>query len=363
MAASPAQPRPRAYHPIGIDTLQYRAYPSPAADAPPIGVLLVNLGTPAAPDRASVRRYLAEFLSDPRVVELWRPAWLALLYGIILNTRPAKSARAYASVWDEDGSPLLAVSRRQAAALSAELAADGVRVVLAMRYGRPAIREGIEQLLGAGVTRLLVLPLYPQYSATTTASVFDAVAAELSRTRRIPELRLVNEYHLDEAYLAALAASVRRYQAEHGQPDCLLMSFHGIPAEYAEAGDPYGEQCRATARALATRLGLADDDYRLSFQSRLGPKQWLSPYTDDTVRALAADGVRHLQVVCPGFSADCLETLEEVAVENREYFLAAGGQCYQYIPCLNDQADHVAMMRQLVARHSLGWPGAPAVAR
>lgn len=327
------------------------------ASAPATGVLLVNLGTPDEPRRGAVRRYLAEFLWDPRVVEMSRPLWWLVLNGIILNTRPARSARAYASVWGENGSPLLVHSRQQRDALERRLSGQGAppRVALAMRYGSPSIAGAIDQLRSEGVSKLLVLPLYPQYSATTTASVFDAVADALRRMRRIPALRMIDSYHDHPAYIDALAASVREFQAEHGVPDRLLMSFHGIPREYFDAGDPYFCHCQKTARLLAERLGLSTRDYAVTFQSRLGPREWLRPYTDETVRSLPAEGVRHVQVICPGFSADCLETLEEISVENRDYFLQAGGERFEYIPCLNARDDHVQMMQTLVAEHMAGW--------
>lgn len=325
---------------------------------PTTGVLMVNLGTPDAPDRKSVRRYLKEFLWDPRVVEMPRPLWWLVLNLIILNTRPARSARAYASVWGKSGSPLLEISRAQSAALAERLSGAGedrAHLALAMRYGTPSIAEGLEALRARGARRILVLPMYPQYSATTTASVFDAVTEEVRRWRWIPELRFVNQYHDDLGYLDALAASVQEYQSEHGRPDLLLMSFHGIPREYFDAGDPYHCQCHKTARLLAERLGLGVGEYQVSFQSRLGPKQWLEPYTDETLKSLPGKGVRNVQVVCPGFSADCLETLEEIAVENRDVFLEAGGETYRYIPCLNDQRAHVDALAGLVRRHMAGW--------
>ncbi len=341
--------------------MQYRS-PTDFSHAatPRTGVLLANLGTPEAPDRRSVRRYLKEFLWDPRVVEASRPLWWLVLNGIILNTRPARSARAYASVWGENGSPLLDMSLRQHRALSEALGqrhgADVV-VALGMRYGKPSIREALESLDAAGCRRLLVLPLYPQYSATTTASIFDAVTTELHRWRWIPELRFVNQYHDHDGYIDALADSVRRHQQQHGRPRLLLMSFHGIPREYFDHGDPYYCHCQKTARLLAERLGLAADDYRVTFQSRLGPKQWLQPYTDATLRELPASGIRDVQVICPGFSADCLETLEEIAVENRDTFVEAGGERYGYIPALNDDTAHIDMLAGLVDRHLAGWAG------
>lgn len=322
------------------------------------GILLVNLGTPDAPDRNSVRRYLKEFLWDPRVVEVPRPIWWFVLNAVILNTRPGRSAKAYQKVWTDQGSPLLSVSQAQRDALAKLLErrfGEPVPVVLAMRYGRPSIRQGLEALRDQGVRRLLVLPLYPQYSATTTASIFDAVTAELRRWRWIPELRFINHYHDNPDYIAALAESVRAHRAEHGDADRLLMSFHGIPEEYFHAGDPYHCECHKTGRLLAESLGLDESAWQISFQSRLGPKQWLQPYTDQTLEELAGRGVKSVQVICPGFSADCLETLEEIAMENRDTFLEAGGERYEYIPCLNDQQPHIEMLAGLAEQHMQGW--------
>jgi len=326
--------------------------------APAMGVLLVNLGTPDAPDRAAVRRYLKEFLWDPRVVETPRALWWLILNGIILTTRPQRSARAYASIWGKEGSPLLTISRAQHARLAEALGPE-LKVELAMRYGQPSIPQALAALRQAGVRRLLVLPLYPQYSGTTTASVFDAVTREISGWRWIPELRFVNQYHDDPALIAALADSVRAYQARHGRPQRLVMSFHGLPQAYCDAGDPYFCQCHKTARLLAERLELATEDYAIAFQSRLGVKAWLQPYTDAYLQGLPAQGIRRVQVICPGFSADCLETLEEVAMENRDHFLAKGGESYDYIPCLNDGEGHIAFLKGLIHRHLQGWEPAP----
>ena len=322
------------------------------------GILLVNLGTPDAPDRASVRRYLKEFLWDPRVVEMPRPIWWLVLNLVILNTRPSRSAKAYEKVWTEQGSPLLSISREQELALRhavQERHGDEVCVALAMRYGSPSIKQGLEKLREQGARRVLVLPLYPQYSATTTASIFDEVTAQLRRWRWLPELRFINHYHDEPAYIAALADSIRNWRADHGEADKLLLSFHGIPQDYFEKGDPYFCECQKTGRLLAEALGLNEDQWQLTFQSRLGPKQWLQPYTDQTLEKMAGDGVKSVQVVCPGFSADCLETLEEVAMENRDIFLEAGGERYEYIPCLNAQPPHIDMLANLVDRHLGGW--------
>jgi ferrochelatase len=322
------------------------------------GVLLVNVGTPDAPDRAAVRRYLKEFLWDPRVVEMARPLWWLVLNLVILNTRPRRSAHAYAKVWSDAGSPLLVISRRQHAALQAGLQEQfgtGVKVALAMRYGNPSIAAGLEELRQAGARRLLVLPLYPQYSATTTASVFDAVTQELQGWRWLPEMRFINHYHDFPAYIAVLADSVRNYWSEHGEPERLVMSFHGIPEDYFRAGDPYHCECQKTGRLLAAALDLPADRWLLTFQSRLGPKQWLQPYTDKTLKALGKAGVNNVHVICPGFSVDCLETLEEIRLQDGDIFLAAGGKHFGYIPCLNADPAHIAALLQLIGQHAGGW--------
>ncbi len=323
-----------------------------------IGVLMVNLGTPDAPDKSAVRRYLKEFLWDRRVVEVPRPIWWFVLNGIILNTRPARSAKAYQKVWTEHGSPLLSISVQQRDALATALNnhfGREVPVVLGMRYGRPSIASALGELRDTGVRRILVLPMYPQYSATTTASIFDAVTTELRQWRWLPELRFINHYHDDPAYISALASSVNRHRAQHGDADRLLMSFHGIPEDYFHKGDPYYCECQKTGRLLAESLQLNADQWQLSFQSRLGRQQWLQPYTDHTLEAMPAQGVKSVQVMCPGFSADCLETLEEIAMENRDVFRDAGGERYEYIPCLNDDAEHIALLSKLVDRHTQGW--------
>jgi len=334
-------------------------------DAPEaLGVLLVNLGTPDAPTTPAVRRYLAEFLSDPRVVELPRPLWWLILHGVILRIRPARSAHAYQAVWTEQGSPLLDISQRLADVLGRRLAETlpgTVRVELGMRYGNPSIPAALRRLRDANCRRLLVLPLYPQYSATTTGSTFDAVTRELSTWRWVPELRTVNQYHDVPGHIEALAQSVRDHWAAHGRPDRLLFSFHGIPKDYFLGGDPYHCQCQKTARLVAEALDLPRETWALSFQSRVGTKEWLRPYTDETLKAWGAQGVGSVQVICPGFAADCLETLEEIAVENRGYFLGAGGRDYGYIPALNDSPAQVQVLCDLVRRHTANWPEAEAV--
>lgn len=331
-------------------------------DAPEsLGVLVLNLGTPEAPTARAVRRYLGEFLWDPRVVEIPRPIWWLILHGLILRVRPARSARAYRAIWTERGSPLLEIARRQAEGLQGRLSAllpGPVRVVLGMRYGSPSIPQALSELKAAQVRRLLVLPLYPQYSATTTASTFDAVTLELSRWRWIPELRFINQYHDEPAYIAALVASIREHWADRGEPRRLLFSFHGIPKDYFLKGDPYHCQCHKTARLVCESLDLSPERWALAFQSRVGTKEWLRPYTDETLKSWGGQALSSVQVISPGFSADCLETLEEIGVENRALFQAAGGGDYGYIPCLNDRPDHLSMLADLVRRHSAGWPEA-----
>jgi len=327
-----------------------------------LGVFLINLGTPDAPTAPAVRRYLAEFLNDPRVIELPRALWWPVLHGILLRLRPRRSARSYRAVWTARGSPLLAIARRQTTALQARLdrrLSGQVRVVLGMRYGNPSIPAALAGLRDLNARRILVLPLYPQYSATTTASGFDAVTAELTTWRRLPELRFVNQYHDEPGYIAALAQSIRAHWADQGEPDRLLFSFHGLPREYLLRGDPYGCQCRKTARLTAAALGLAPQRWQIAFQSRVGRKEWLRPYTDETLTAWGREGVGKAHVICPGFSADCLETLEEIAVTNRDGFLAAGGQDFDYIPALNDRPDHLEMLEGLVRRHIAGWQPEP----
>ncbi len=323
------------------------------------GILLVNLGTPDAPDTASVRRYLAEFLWDPRVIEVARPLWWLILHGVILRIRPRKSAEAYAKVWSEEGSPLLSISKRQHAAFQHELGermGHDIPVALGMRYGNPSIASALAELRAKAVRRLLVLPLYPQYSASTTASVFDAIAADLQRTRWLPELRFINQYHDEHGYIEALAASIREHWQNNGRAQRLLFSFHGLPHRYLLSGDPYHCHCHKTARLLAAKLGLDDGDWILSFQSRVGREEWLRPYTDETVARLGREGIRSLDVACPGFSADCLETLEEIAMQNGEIFEEAGGETLNYVPALNDRNDHISFLVDLALRHCQGWP-------
>jgi len=322
------------------------------------GILLVNLGTPEAPTAKALRPYLKQFLGDPRVVEVPRPIWWLILNGIILPFRSPKSAKAYAEVWTEEGSPLMINSQRLADKLGAEIGRElpDVSVALAMSYGQPSIRNALDRFKAENVQRLLVLPLYPQYSATTTASVFDQVTTWMQGQRWFPELRFINDFYREDAWQQAVADSVRDFQAEHGQPDKLLFSFHGIPKRNLLAGDPYYCQCQFSARHIADRLGLEEHQWQASFQSRLGRAEWLKPYTDKTLEELGHSGVKQLQVVCPGFSIDCLETLEEIAMEGKEEFVEAGGEDLKYIPCLNDSDAHVAVLSALCRRHGQGWP-------
>jgi ferrochelatase len=327
------------------------------------GVLYCNLGTPDSPTTADVRRFLAEFLSDPRVVEIPRIIWMLILHGIILRFRPAKSAAKYASIWTPQGSPLKVWTEKQAKLLQGWLAQRGhlVPVRYAMRYGQTSIASQLDAFKAEGVTRVLVLPAYPQYSATTTASLFDAVYAWASRSRAIPELRFVNHYHDAPPYIAALAASIRLYWQKNGRPDQLVMSFHGVPERTLHLGDPYHCECFKTARLLADALGLDKNQFKVTFQSRLGRAKWLEPYTEPTLIALGKSGVKRVDVVCPGFTSDCLETLEEIAMEGRAAFLMAGGQAFHYIPCLNDDPQWITALCEVTQQHLAGWPtlGAP----
>ncbi len=324
-----------------------------------LGILLINLGTPEAPTPKAVRRYLAEFLSDPRVVELPHPLWWLILHGFVLRTRPHRSAEAYGKIWTAQGSPLLVIARKQAVALQEALdqrLAGPVNVVLAMRYGNPSIAAGLEQLRLANARQLLILPLYPQYSATTTGSAFDAVVDILKTWRWWPEIRTVLDYHDDEGYLHALVSQIQAAWTVHGQPQRLLFSFHGLPREAVLAGDPYFYQCQKTAALVAQRLGLEADSWQIAFQSRFGPREWLSPYTEQVLLDWGKARVASVNVVCPGFSADCLETLEEIGIRARHLFINAGGGRFDYIPALNDSPAHIEALAGLAMKHIQGWP-------
>lgn len=339
--------------------MHYRGTPDyPHDSVPRSGVLLVNLGTPDAPTTPALRRYLKEFLSDPRVIEVPRLLWFFILR-VILLIRPSRSAAAYRKVWTEKGSPLLEISRQQADAVRSALGArcaGPVSVELGMRYGSPSIADAMEALRKDDVRRLLVLPLYPQYSAATTASSFDALADYLKQLRWLPELRFATNYHDREGYIRALANSIREHWESHGRGDRLLFSFHGLPKSYLLKGDPYHCECHKTARLVAEILDLDAHDYQVSFQSRVGREEWLRPYTDETVEKLAAEGIRKLDVICPGFSADCLETLEEIAMQNAEIFEQHGGDSLRYIPCLNARDDHIRFLAGLCLEKMADWP-------
>jgi ferrochelatase len=327
-------------------------------EPPRTALLVVNLGTPDEPTAAALRRYLREFLSDPRVVEIPRLVWWPILHGIILRTRPARSAAKYATVWTPEGSPLAVWTQRQTAALGAQLAAAGHGVIVrhAMRYGSPSVASVMDALRAEGATRVLVLPMYPQYAAATTASVADAVMQWAQQARRQPELRFVAEYHDDAGYIEALAQRLQAHWAENGRGDKLVLSFHGVPERSLLMGDPYHCQCHVTARLLAQRLGLSREQMIVTFQSRFGKAKWLEPYTEPTLRSLAAQGVKAVDVMCPGFVADCLETLEEIAQEAHEAFMEAGGERFAYVSCLNDEPRFIEALAALALRHLQGWP-------
>ena len=324
-------------------------------------VLLINLGTPEAPTAPAVRRYLKEFLSDPRVVEIPRAIWWLILNGIILNVRPKKSAEKYAAIWTTEGSPLKVHSERQAAMLRGFLGQAGhhVEVAYAMRYGQPSIPASLSRLKAAGCTRILLLPLYPQYSSSTTATAIDAAFAWTRTLRNQPEIRTVRSFADDPGYIGALVNSVRQHWMINGHPTSsyqLVMSFHGVPRYTLDKGDPYHCECHKTGRLLAEALNLGSEAYQICFQSRFGRAQWLQPYTAPTLAALGKQGVQRVDVICPGFPADCLETLEEIAIEGKKEFLQAGGKDYQYVPCLNERDDWIHALTRLAETHLQGWP-------
>ena len=327
-------------------------------EAERIGVLLTNLGTPDAPETGALRRYLAQFLADPRVVELPRLLWRLILHGIILRIRPRRSAAAYRKIWTEQGSPLLVHTREQCQQLAARLGerhGEDVVVDFAMRYGNPSMGSVLERLQRRGVRRLLVLPLYPQYSASTGGSTFDALARDFMHRRWIPELRFITHYHDWPPYIEAMARRIEAHWGDNGRGEHLLLSFHGVPLRYLHNGDPYFCECHKTSRLLAERLELEDGAWTVTFQSRFGREEWLRPYTDETLRALPERGVRTVDVFCPGFSSDCLETLEEIDEENRGYFLEAGGERFSYIPALNAAPEHIDALVRLVEENLAGW--------
>lgn len=311
------------------------------------GILLANLGTPDAPTPEAVKRYLRQFLSDSRVVDTPRALWWPILRGVILPLRSPRVAKLYQSVWMEEGSPLMVYSRQQQQALAKRL--PDTPVVLGMSYGSPSLASAVEELLTHNVDHIVVLPLYPQYSCSTVAAVWDELARILATKRHIPGVSFIRDYADDDDYIQALVSSAKASFAEHGEPDVLLLSYHGIPQRYADEGDDYPQRCRDTTRELASALDISPDKVMMTYQSRFGREPWLTPYTDATLKMLGEKGVQHVQVMCPGFSADCLETLEEIAVQNKEFFLEAGGKKYEYIPALNASSEHIEMMVNLTA--------------
>ena len=330
----------------------------PPIQRPRVGVLLVNLGSPSGTDTQSVRRYLKQFLSDPRVIETWRPLWWLILNLVILNIRPKKSAHAYSLIWDRElnQSPLIVITRRQSEALAARLAGDDIVVDWAMRYGEPAIGERLAAMRAAGCDRILLAPLYPQYSAATTATANDAAFAALAKMRWQPAVRTLPPYHDDAGYVGALATSLEQSLAALPfEPEVVLTSYHGLPREYLDKGDPYHCQCQKTTRLLRDKLGWPAEKLRIVFQSRFGATEWLQPYADVTLESLAQGGVKKIAVMMPGFSADCLETLEEIAIRGAETFRAAGGEQFAAIPCLNDSAPSINLIETLVRRELSGW--------
>jgi ferrochelatase len=330
----------------------------PPIQQPRVGVLLINLGSPSGTDYWSVRRYLKQFLSDPRVIEIWRPLWWLILNLVVLSTRPQRSGHAYAQIWDNqrNESPLVGVTRAQAEKLAPRLAGDDVVVDWAMRYGEPAIGRKLAALRAAGCERILIAPLYPQYSATTTATANDTAFAELKRMRWQPAVRTLPAYYDDPAYIATLAASLKSHLARLPfEPEIVLASFHGLPREYLNKGDPYHCHCQKTTRLLREQLGWSKEKLRIVFQSRFGAAEWLQPYADVTIAELAWSGVKKIAVVTPGFSADCLETLEEIAIRAAATFKQNGGEDFAVIPCVNDSPEGVALIEALVRRELSGW--------
>ena len=339
---------------------RYAPEPAPNHGAPRrTAVLLVNLGTPEAPTAAALRRYLKQFLWDPRVVEIPRPVWWLILNGIILNARPAKSAAKYAKIWMADGSPLKVHTERQAKLLKGWLGESGspdLAVAWAMRYGQPSIASVLDRFKQEGVERVLVVPAYPQYAASSTASVMDDVADWIKRSRNPLEFRFIKHFHGHPGYIAALAASVREHWVARGRPDKLVMSFHGLPRRSLDLGDPYYCECQKTGRLLAEALGLTEKNYLITFQSHFNKAEWLQPYTQATLEKLGREGTGRVDAICPGFVADCLETLEEIAMECKESFLESGGKEFHYIPCVNERPDWMNALRDLVTTHLAGWP-------
>lgn len=347
---------PSPYLPEPVDPQAFNPDPAPR-DPGPIGVLLINLGTPDEPTAGAIRRYLGEFLSDPRVIEIPPWLWQPILRAFILTRRPRALAPRYKEIWLDRGSPLLVWSQAQAQGVQDNLAAQGVpaRVELGMRYGNPSIADALARLRAAGCQRILTLPMYPQYAASTTATAVDSVALYAAKLRDQPELRFVKRYHDDPGYIDALAEQLRRYWAANGKPERLLLSFHGLPRRTVEQGDPYYRDCMETAALLKRRLGEDADRVHVSFQSRFGAEKWLEPYTEPTLRQWARQGISQVDVMCPGFLADCLETLEEIQMQCRDAFLSEGGRQFRYLPCLNDDPEWAASLAGIARRHLAGW--------
>ena len=328
-----------------------------SVNEPALGVMLVNLGTPESPTVSSVRKFLREFLSDSRVVELPSWIWFFILNGVILRFRPSRSLKAYQKVWTKDGSPLLVNTSKQTLALERELNQKGeaVHVRYAMRYGEPSIATVIDEMTSRGIGRIVVLPMYPQYSGSTIGSVFDEIGNVLKKRRFVPSIRFISGYSGDTTYIECLASSVRTHWQQHGKSERLVMSFHGLPQAYVDKGDPYENECRVDAQMLAQALELRDDEWSMCFQSRVGAAPWLKPYTDDVLSELTGSGIKSIDMMCPGFSADCLETLEEVNIGYRELFMEKGGKTFRYIPCLNDSPDHIGVLVSLIRSTAGDW--------
>ena len=322
-----------------------------------IGVLLSNLGTPDKPKRKELRVYLKEFLSDPRVIETPKLIWQIILNGIILNTRPQKSAKNYQKVWTDQGSPLLVILNKQKQLTQELLGKENLEIefTIGMRYGNPSIKKGLEELREKNCNKIIVLPMYPHYCAATTGSTFDEVTNTMQKWRWVPSLRFISTYHDHPDYIKALANSIKKHWDKHGKPDKILFSYHGIPKKYFTKGDPYHCLCSKTTRLVREQMGLSEEFAITTFQSRFGPEEWLQPYTDKTVEQLAKNKLEHLQIIAPGFSSDCLETIEELDGENREIFKEHGGEKFSYVPCLNDQDDHISLIGALIKNELQGW--------
>tara|TARA_B100000029_G_scaffold167444_1_gene163618 strand:- start:729 stop:1754 length:1026 start_codon:yes stop_codon:yes gene_type:complete len=321
------------------------------------GVLITNLGTPDAPTANALRPYLKEFLSDTRVIEIPKLIWQIILHLVILQIRPRRSAKNYKKIWTDDGSPLLYISKKQVNLVEEKLSKDfpNTIFILGMRYGNPSIKNALKLLQNNQVRRLLVFPLYPQYCAATTGSTFDAVSSILQKWRWIPEIRFINQYFEEDFYIKAIADSIKKAEVEKGKPQKIIFSYHGIPKKYHIEGDPYHCFCLKTTRLVKEQLNLKEEDIITTFQSRFGSQEWLQPYTDETLKKLPNEGIKDVHIISPGFSADCLETLEELKEENKNYFMQAGGKSYHYISCLNTNAEHIEMMSYLIRKHTKGW--------